>query len=171
MNKKRIALSFLALVLSLLLVLSMSAVSVFAETDTTVESEAATVVETETETETEAKAEETTGAAEETTTSAATEDGKKIDPKEAIINLSVGGVLLVALVVLCILFRKKIPTWFRSVKSECKKIVWCPKDQLKNSTIVVLITIIAVAVVIGLLDLAFMKGIQLLRDGIQALIK
>ena len=168
MNKKRVALSFLTFVLSLLLVLSMSAVSVFAETDTTVETEAVTVVETEAE---ETKgAEETTSVAE-TTTSAATDDGNKIDTKEAIINLSVGGVLLVALIALCIVFRKKIPTWFRSVKSECKKIVWCPKDQLKNSTIVVLITIIALAVVIGLLDLAFMKGIQLLREGIQALIK
>ena len=158
MRKNSRALSLLTFALSLLLMFSLASVSVFAETDTEAVTEIVTDPVTEPEETTEAA--ETTGATAETT--GAVEESKGLGT-QAIINLAVGGVLLVVLVILCIKFRNKIPEWFRSVKSECKKIVWCPKDQLKNSTIVVLITIIALAVVIGLLDFAFAKAIQLLR--------
>ena len=164
MRKNNRALSLLTFALSLLLMFSLASVSVFAETDT----EAETVAETELLTEPEETAEETTeatettGATAETTTAAAAEESKGLTT-QAIINLAVGGVLLIVVVILCVKFRDKIPEWFRSLKSECKKIVWCPKEQLKNNSKVVLITIILLAVAIGLLDFAFAKGIQLLR--------
>ena len=160
MRKNNRALSLLTFALSLLLMFSLASVSVFAETDT----EAETVAETElvTEPEETTEATETTGAATESSTAAVAEESKGLTT-QAIINLAVGGVLLVVLVILCVKFRDKIPEWFRSLKSECKKIVWCPKEQLKNNSKVVLITIILLAVAIGLLDFAFAKAIQLLR--------
>ena len=76
-----------------------------------------------------------------------------------LINLIVGGVILVALVVLAIVFRAKIPVWFKAIRSECGKIVWCPKDKLKKNAIVVVVIIVAIAVLIALLDIAFLTGI------------
>ena len=102
----------------------------------------------------------------ETTTEAVTEDeeAKKIARTTGIINLIVGGVLVIAVIALAFVFRKKIPGWFKALKSECGKIVWCPKDKLKKNTFVVLVTIVVLAVVIGLLDFGFSRGIMLLRD-------
>ena len=79
-------------------------------------------------------------------------------------NLVVGGVILVALVVLAIVFRAKIPVWFKAIRSECGKIVWCPKDKLKKHSIVVVVIILILTVLVGLLDLAFSEGIVLLGN-------
>ena len=99
-------------------------------------------------------------------TEAATEneEQKKIARTTGIINLIVGGVLVIAVIALAFVFRKKIPSWVKALKSECGKIVWCPKDKLKKNTFVVLVTIVILAAVIGLLDFAFSRGIMLLRD-------
>ncbi len=105
------------------------------------------------------------------TTAGTTENGKnewtKEDTYRLVINLSVGGVILLAAVALLIVFRKKIPGFVRALKSECGKIVWCPKDKLKKNSIVVLLTIVVIAVLIFLLDLAFSEGLVLLRNLIQ----
>ena len=54
---------------------------------------------------------------------------------------------------------KRIAGWFRSLKSEMKKIVWTsPKTVLHNS-IMVIITIVVVAAVIALFDYVFSAGI------------
>ena len=107
----------------------------------------------------------------ETGTSATTTTGKnewtKEDTYRLVINLSVGGVILLAAVALLIVFRKKIPGFMRALKSECGKVVWCPKDKLKKNSIVVLLTIVVIAVLIFLLDLAFSEGLVLLRKLIQ----
>lgn len=98
-------------------------------------------------------------------TSAATTaapSSKVVNRTRGIVNLVVGGVILAALVVLAIVFRAKIPVWFKSVKSECGKIVWCPKDKLRKNSFVVVIIILVLTVLIGLLDLAFSEGILLL---------
>lgn len=92
------------------------------------------------------------------------EEQKKIARTTGIINLIVGGVLVIAVIALAFVFRKKIPSWVKALKSECGKIVWCPKDKLKKNTFVVLVTIVILAAVIGLLDFAFSRGIMLLRD-------
>ena len=71
----------------------------------------------------------------------------------------VGGVLLIAAVVLGIIFREKIAKFLRVYKSEMKKIVWLPWDQTRKSTWVVLVVLVVCAVVICLLDLGLFKGI------------
>ena len=71
----------------------------------------------------------------------------------------VGGVVVIAAVVLAIIFREKIGKFLRVYKSEWKKIVWLPWDQTKKSTLVVLVVLIVCATVICLLDLGLFKGI------------
>ena len=154
-NKSRRLMAVLAMVLSVIMLLSLATVSVFAEEPT---SEAAT---------TEAA---TTGA---TTTEAATTGDAKDEGMSSetltriIINSAVGVVILIAAVVLCIVFRKKIPGWWRGLKSECGKVVWCPKDKLKKNALVVIVVIVIMVLVIALLDFAFSRGIMLLRELIQ----
>ena len=169
-------LAILAALLSLLTLLSVLTVPVFADEVTTTEAveqtHAAEVTEEATEaatqgSETDANTEATTKNETESETKADT----SVDTEEAkqkrtrgIINLSVGAVILIALVVLCIKFRNKIPTWWKGLKSECGKITWCPKDKLKKNTIVVVIIILAIAIVIGVLDFVFSRGMILLGD-------
>lgn len=162
--------TLLVALLTLCMVFSLMAVSAFAdetvtesESETTAASESESASESATATETATETESATTAATETETTAETTT-ESTEDKEAktrgIINLIVGGVILVVLVVLAIVFRKKIPVWYRGVKSECGKIVWCPKDKLKKNTLVVVVIIVALAVLIGLLDLAFSEGIE-----------
>ena len=74
----------------------------------------------------------------------------------------VGGVLLIAAVVLCIIFREKVSKFLRVYKSEMKKIVWLPWDQTRKSTLVVLVVLAICATVICLLDLGLFEGITAL---------
>ena len=90
------------------------------------------------------------------TTTAATET--KGLSTNAIIWIVVGGVVLVAAVVLCIIFREKVGKFLRVYKSEIKKVVWLPWDQTKKSTLVVLVILIICATAIALVDLGLSKG-------------
>ena len=56
----------------------------------------------------------------------------------------------------------RIKKFFRDYASELKKITWSPKKDVKNNTILVLVSIILVGVFIFLLDLIFSGGISLL---------
>ena len=76
----------------------------------------------------------------------------------------VGAVILVALIVLIVIYRAKIPAWWKGLKSECGKITWCPKDKLKKNVFVVVIIILVIAVAIGVLDFVFSRGMMLLGD-------
>ncbi len=177
-------LAILAALLSLLMLVSLMAVPAFADDATTEETTAQETVAEETTaveestaagtgeaTEAATDSETTTGegteaaSKQETTTAPTTGDDKDDDEKDytGLINLIVGGVILVALAILCIKFRNKIPTWWKGLKSECGKITWCPKDKLKKNTIVVVIIILAIAVVIGVLDTVFSEGLFLLK--------
>jgi preprotein translocase SecE subunit len=53
----------------------------------------------------------------------------------------------------------RIATAFRGYKSEVKKIVWCPWNQVRKNTLVVVVVIVASAAVVGLLDYAFSQGL------------
>ena len=166
-------LAVLAALLSLLVLLSsLMAVPVFADETTT----AADTVEDTTKEET-TKADETTKPADTTTGSSDTKkeetttgesesekNAKKERLTRSIINLSVGALIVIAVVVLAIKFRSKIPTWWKGLKSECGKITWCPKEKLKKNTIVVVIIILVIAVAIGVLDFVFSRGMILLGD-------
>ena len=156
-NKSRRLMAVLAMVLSVIMLLSLATVSVFAEETTT---EAATTEAATTGAATTEAA--TTGAA---TTGEAKDEGMSSETlTRIIINSAVGVVILGVAVVLCIVFRKKIPGWWRGLKSECGKVVWCPKDKLKKNAFVVIVVIIIMVLVIALLDFAFSRGIMLLRQ-------
>ena len=51
---------------------------------------------------------------------------------------------------------------WKGFKSEIKKIVWPSWKQVLKNTFVVLVVVIAFAIMIGLLDVAFSEGIQAL---------
>ena len=70
----------------------------------------------------------------------------------------VAAVAIVAVIVLCIVFRKKLAKLLRVYKSEIKKIVWLPWPQTRKSTLLVLVVLIISAAVICLLDLGLAKG-------------
>ena len=86
-----------------------------------------------------------------------------------IITLSVIAVIVVIAVILAIKNRVKLAAFFRSVKSEMKKIVWSPKDQTRKNFLVVMVICIAVVILIGILDFAFNKGITALTGWIKTL--
>ena len=75
------------------------------------------------------------------------------------ISIGVLGALVIVGVVFAIIKREKLKTWLLSYKSELKKIVWSSKNDVKKNTIVVVVAIVIVAVIVGLLDFAFSKGI------------
>ena len=176
-------LAVLAALLSLLMLFSAFAIPAFAEDVTTAEETTAaeTVEETEAGSDAESESEtaadsETESATEASTTTAATTkeetttedkeaaEAKKQQKTRGIINLCVGAAILIALAVLIIVYRAKIPTWWKGLKSECGKITWCPKEKLKKNTFVVVIIILVIALAIGVLDFVFSRGMILLGD-------
>ena len=146
----------LAAFLALALMLSLCSLSIFAD-----ESEAVTA-EGEATT---AAPDETTAAPADETTAASDDDDHDHDhgfPWDAVISF---GIVIIAIIVLLIVyfvnpkFKEKVQNFFRSLKSELKKVVWSSKDDVKKNTVVVLIFVAAFAVLIGLLDFLFSKGI------------
>ena len=75
------------------------------------------------------------------------------------ISMGVLGALIIVGVVFAIIKREKLKVWLLSYKSELKKIVWSSKNDVKKNTIVVIVAVVAIAIVVGLLDFAFNKGI------------
>ena len=93
------------------------------------------------------------------------------------VSLAIGVVIIAVLLVLAILFITvkddgtagkdggKVPfrirgkRYFRSTKSEAKKVVWTPVKTVRKNTIVVLIVMLVFAVVIVLLDWVLSQGI------------
>ena len=87
------------------------------------------------------------------------------------------GVVLVAVAVCAVIFlgipkrREKTLKFLRSLKSEWKKISWYSwKQTLKGTAVVVVISVI-IAIVVGLLDLGFTKGIDAIMDLVKPLLK
>ena len=77
-------------------------------------------------------------------------------------------VIVVAIVVLCVVFRKKLAKALRVYKSEIKKIVWLPWPQTRKSTILVLIVMLVCAAVICLLDLGLARGFLAVINAVSA---
>lgn len=96
------------------------------------------------------------------------EDGATETPAEggmstfALVSLIVGGVVLVAVVVLCVVKRKKLADALRAYKRELKNVTWFPWKQVWRCTVFVVVAILATALVIGLLDFAFFEAQYLL---------
>lgn len=76
-----------------------------------------------------------------------------------IISLAVLGVVIILVVIYCLTHKEKVAKLFRGLKSELKKIVWTPWNQVRKNTVVVLVIIIATIIVIGVLDFLFSRGI------------
>ncbi len=95
------------------------------------------------------------------------DDGATETPAEgmstfALVSLIVGGVVLVAVVVLCIVKREKLAEALRAYKRELKNVTWFPWKQVWRSTVFVVVAILVTALVIGLLDFAFFEAQYLL---------
>ena len=90
--------------------------------------------------------------AEETTTTTGN------DNTALIVWIIVGGVLVVAGVVLGIKYREKIVKALRVYKSEFKKVSWLSWKETKKSSLIVLGMLAACALVICLLDLGLYEG-------------
>jgi preprotein translocase subunit SecE len=58
-------------------------------------------------------------------------------------------------------FFNKIINFIKEAIAELKKVIWPSRKELKNSTIVVVFTIIIASVFIGLIDLVFTKILTL----------
>lgn len=80
----------------------------------------------------------------------------------ALVSIIVGGVVLVAAVVLCIVKRKKLAESLRAYKRELKNVTWFSWKNVVRSTIFVIVAILVVAAVIGVIDFAFFQGQRLL---------
>ena len=166
----------LAAVLALILMLSLFSVSIFADEpaadDTTVvaegEADAAPADDTAAPADdTSADADDTAAAADDTT-AASDEDADDEDehehsfPWDAVVSF---GIVIVAAIVLVIVyfanakFKAKVQNFFRSLKSELGKVAWSSKNDVKKNTVIVLVFVLAFAVLIGLLDFLFSKGI------------
>ena len=107
---------------------------------------------------------------EETSSAAATTgDGHNHEEEESnlvetIVSLCIIGAIVVIIAAYCIIKREKVGKFVRSIKSEMKKIVWFSwKDTRKNS-IVVIVAVVLIALCIGILDLAFHEGIDMLYN-------
>ncbi len=55
----------------------------------------------------------------------------------------------------------KINNFIKEAIAELKKVIWPTKKELKNSTIVVISTIIIASIFIGLVDIFFTKALTL----------
>lgn len=59
-------------------------------------------------------------------------------------------------------FFKRIPEWFRGMRSELKKVVWPTKKQIANNTLVALVVMVVAAVVIWGFDEIASMAVNLL---------
>ena len=160
----------LALVLAVVLMLSLFPVATFALEDAgaAAEDEAGIVLDAAQPTDTSA-ADAEAEAETEAETSADTTDEHDHDDETTeeekgmslgdIISLAIFGVVILLVAVYCLTHKEKVAKLFKGLKSELKKIVWTPWNQVRKNTFVVLVIIVAAAIVIGVLDLLFSKGI------------
>ena len=87
----------------------------------------------------------------------------------AIVWIVIGGVVVVAGVVLGIKYREKIVKALRVYKSEFKKVSWLSWKDTKKSSLVVLVVLAACALVICLLDLGLSKGLLAMVQALRGL--
>ena len=58
----------------------------------------------------------------------------------------------------------RIAAFFRSIKSEIKKISWSPASDVRKNTIVVLVVLIVCAIALAIVDFVFLQGITALGN-------
>ncbi len=57
---------------------------------------------------------------------------------------------------------QKVINFFREARTELKKVTWPNRKQLISSTIVVMITVIIVAIFLGVVDLVFSRIVTII---------
>ena len=148
MKANKILVSLLTLVLTVALMFSLFSVSVFAE-----DASSSTTGSSSSSTADDDHAGHDHG-----------EEKKEFNLVETIISLSIVGVVAIAVAVYCIVKREKVGKFFRALKSEMKKIVWFSWNDTKKNSIVVIVAVVIIAAFIGLLDLAFNNGVEILYN-------
>ena len=76
-----------------------------------------------------------------------------------IVSLAILGALIIVGVIYCLKNKEKVGKFLRSLKSEFKKISWSSWRDVRKNTLVVIVVVVAVAVLIGVVDFLFSKGI------------
>ena len=99
----------------------------------------------------------------------ATEEAAEGMSTHMLVSLIIAGVVVVGVAVFCIIKREFVRNTFRAYKSEMGKITWFPWKQVWRSTIFVVVSVVVVAAVLGLLDLALFEGQTLLADKVGGL--
>lgn len=175
MKSTKRVLVFIALIA---LVMSLLSITCFADTESpNASSESSAVTEAPNDSGTTAVT--TAGTTAVTTAgTTASEEKDEAKPGDSILwTLIPLGVVLVAVAVCAVIFlgipkrREKTLKFLRSLKSEWKKISWYSwKQTLKGTAVVVIISVI-IAIVVGLLDLGFTKGIDAIMDLVKPLLK
>ena len=78
------------------------------------------------------------------------------------VSLIVLAVVIITVTVLCIVKREKVRESLRAYKSELKKVTWFSWKNVVRCTVFVVVSVVALAVVIGLLDIVFFEAQHLL---------
>ena len=73
------------------------------------------------------------------------------------VSLCIAGVALIVVIVLCIVKRAKVAESLRAYKSEMKKITWYSWKNVVRGTVFVLVSVLVIALVVGLLDFVFFE--------------
>ncbi len=157
----------LSAILVLVLMLSLLSLNVFATDGTTTAPEGTGAPETAADTSADTAADtagETTAAdtTPETTSAASDDKDKKAFPWDAVISFGIVALIIIVLLILYFVnpkFKKKMQDFTRNIKSELKKVVWSPAKDVKKNTVIVLVFVALFALMIGLLDFVFSKGI------------
>jgi preprotein translocase SecE subunit len=78
------------------------------------------------------------------------------------VSLAIAAVALIVVIVLCIVKRKKLVEALHAYRSEMKKITWFSRKNTVRCTVFVVVSVVVLAVVVGLLDIAFFEAQNLL---------
>ena len=155
LNSKLIR-SALSLILVLVLVFSLGAVNAFADEASDTEVETGVVTDGATAAESETAAGD--GHDHDHDHDEEKEEKKGMSTFD-IVSLAILGALIVVGVIYCLKNKEKVGKFLRSLKSEFKKISWSSWRDVRKNTLVILIVVIAVAILIGVVDVLFSKGI------------
>ena len=159
--------SAIALMIAVAFLLSIFTVSVFATDVATTESTPSTedVSTPSTDGTTAEPAGDTTPSGTTASSTTATNATTGGFPLHQIIPL---GILVIAIIVLAVVFfglpkyRERTLKFCRSIKSECKKVSWYSWKNTRKGTLIVIAAVVALAIVIGLLDVLFSTFINTL---------
>lgn len=153
MRKNRLGVLLVALLLGVLLSVALLTLGISAESAETLETATEGDID-------ETSGEEEPGDEEETTPE--TEEGDAETKGLSLsfwISMGVLALLVIVAVVVGIRKRESLGKWWRSYKSELKKIVWMPWGDVRKNTAVVIVVVVVIGVLIGLLDYVFSRGI------------